>query len=141
MERLKHEHEKFTFDAVEFAKNIALTERTLKGTRTFEGWWYYNSSLNEGLLVPRNQHSLKLSSKYACHGLMVKVSLYYVYFKPCKGFNHLKKIRLLEINEQSVEIILYTSQESLDEAWLKKTVAQFNERLSTHKYLWEILSL
>ena len=82
MDRLQRAHEKFISGALEFATKIPETQRTLLGSLSFDGLWFCNSQLNDGVLVPSKYHHLDLSHKYKSVVPLTKVSLYYVPFEP-----------------------------------------------------------
>ena len=130
VERLQHEHGEFTLKATAFAGNITTTERTLVRSLPFDGWWYFKSSLDDGLLVPSKLHSLSLSLQYVYHKSLVKVSMYNVSSKPRKELGSLGMIRLHAIDDQSMELIWYTSEE--DGAELEKFVRKIGKRSATY---------
>ena len=139
VERLQKEHNKAVLDIIDFAKNIATTERTFKGSCLFEGRWYFNSHIYNGILVPSKLDSLSISMKYANLKVFTKVSLYHVCFEPRKGIKYLGMARLHSRDEQSNELILYSSRNGLDEAWLEKFVGQLKEGVITHPTILKMI--
>ena len=65
VERLQREHKDFVNGTIEFAMNVTKTERTLKAALPFDGWYYF--TLNKGVVVPSDKHTVALSSQYANH--------------------------------------------------------------------------
>ena len=127
VERLQREHKEFVNGAIEFVKNITTTERTFVAAFPFDGWLYFNDELIMGILVPSAKHSVTLSSLYANHEPLVKVSLYYVNFTPWKKFKRASFSHVQKIDGNSYELILHTSRKEFDQLWLEKYVRQLSE--------------
>ena len=138
VERLQREHKDFVNGTIEFAMNVTKTERTLKAALPFDGWYYF--TINKGVVVPSDKHTVALSSQYANHKPLVKVSLYYVNFTAWKKFRSAGFSHIREIDENSFELILHTSREGFDEMWLEKLVKQLSRRLTDQGDLLSILN-
>ena len=140
VERLQHEHQEFILISVELAKNVTTSERTFIRSLPFDGWWYYDSDINVGLLVPKKLQlqSLGLCSQYANRKSVVKVSMYSVSFQPRKDADSLNMVCVHAIGEQSVELIWYTSHKE-HEVGLEIFVKSIGERLSTHKEFLDMI--
>jgi hypothetical protein len=140
VERLQHEHQEFIRSSVKLAKNVTTSERTFIRSLPFDGWWYYDSDINVGLLVPKKLQlqSLGLCSQYANRKSVVKVSMYSVSFKPRKDADSLNMVCVHAIGEQSVELIWYTSHKE-HEVSFEIFVKRIGERLSTHKEFLDMI--
>lgn len=139
--RIEREQEDFMERTVQFPLEVKQRNRREVRVVPFFGWWCEEQGkASQGQLIPTHFCNLQTISKYTSVTPLLQITFYQVVGDhESNSYEALGLVRTEVLNENSLQLLVYTMRASFKDAWFSNFVRKINAKMHTQDELMNII--